>query len=70
MNEKCWICCKDLSNITSTVQANLINNIKTWREEWEKKPYKFFTTNCFMRGPIYNTFPKIKQSSRVKEIGC
>lgn len=42
MNEKCWICCKDLSNITSTVQANLINNIKTWRAEWEEKPYKFF----------------------------
>tara|TARA_B100001778_G_C18568323_1_gene621235 strand:+ start:351 stop:809 length:459 start_codon:yes stop_codon:yes gene_type:complete len=41
-HDKCWICCKDLSNITSVVQANLINNKKTWREDWEKRPYKFF----------------------------
>ena len=41
-HEKCWICCKDLSNINCVVQANLINNKKTWREHWEKTPYKFF----------------------------
>jgi len=49
-HEKCWICCKDLSNITCVVQANLINNKKTWREHWEKKPYKFY-------------FPKENQST-------
>ena len=42
MENKCWICCKDLSKITSTAQADLINNKKTWRKYWETKPYKFF----------------------------
>ena len=42
MADKCWICCKDLSKITATVQADLINNKKTWRKYWETKPYKFF----------------------------
>ena len=42
MENKCWICCKDLSEIMSTVQADLINNKKTWRKYWETKPYKFF----------------------------
>ena len=26
--DKCWICCKDLSNITCVVQANVIKNRK------------------------------------------
>ena len=40
--DNCWICCKDLSNINCTVQANLINNKKTWRDFYAKKPYKFY----------------------------
>ena len=42
MTNFCGICKKDMSNITVSVQANLINNEKTWREYWEKKDHKFY----------------------------
>ena len=42
MSSICWICCKDLSTITVTVQADLVNNTETWRDYWEQTPRNFY----------------------------
>ena len=67
--DKCWICCKDISNITCVVQANLINNKKTCRDCWEKTPYKFYfpkenQTTCL---DCFKTFSAWKNSKNKME---
>ena len=69
MSDKCFICSIDLSNINLTVDANHINNIETWREYFEKNPYKFYfakvnastCVECFKTLSSWKIFPnKIK----------
>ena len=76
MKSRCWICCKDLSSITTTVQANLINNTETWRDYWEKKEHIFFfpTINkstclsCFKNYTSWIEHPKKLFTIRNREI--